>query len=102
MKKLLLAVTTLVLVSASSFSQNESIDRRYELYLGVKVGGNYSHVYDTKGEEFDADPKLGLALGAFVSIPIGNYLGVQSEVLFSQIRNFYILLLPYPNNCPFI
>lgn len=37
-----------------------------------------------KGEEFDADAKLGLATGAFLSIPIGKYFGLQPEVMLSQ------------------
>ena len=84
MKKLILALSTLALVSTSAFSQNGNSDRRDEFYLGAKVGGNYSNVYDTEGEEFDADSKLGFAAGGFLSIPIGTYFGVQPEVLFSQ------------------
>jgi hypothetical protein len=41
-------------------------------------------VYDSQGEEFDADSKFGLAAGAFLQIPFGKYLGIQPEVLFSQ------------------
>lgn len=52
--------------------------------VGLKVGTNYSNVYDSKGEDFEADAKFGLAAGAFVSIPFGRYLGIQPEVLFSQ------------------
>jgi opacity protein-like surface antigen len=84
MKKLILAITTLALISTTAFAQDENMDRRDDLYLGAKVGGNYSNVYDTKGEEFDADPKIGLAFGAFISIPIGTYFGIQPEVMFSQ------------------
>ena len=52
--------------------------------VGVKVGTNYSNVYDSEGEDFEADAKFGLAAGMFVSIPLGKYLGIQPEVLFSQ------------------
>ena len=41
-------------------------------------------MYDTKGQDFQADAKFGLAAGAFVSIPIGTIIGIQPEVLFSQ------------------
>lgn len=54
------------------------------LTLGLKVGANYSNVYDEKDNDFNADPKFGLAMGTFISIPIGQYLGVQPELLFSQ------------------
>lgn len=53
-------------------------------FFGFKVGTNYSNVYDTDGDSFDADPKFGLAIGAFVTIPLGEFLGVQPEILFSQ------------------
>lgn len=59
-------------------------DFRDELQLGVKAGVNYSNVYDSKGEEFRADPKFGFAAGAFLTIPLGTYFGIQPEVLYSQ------------------
>jgi hypothetical protein len=52
--------------------------------FGLKVGTNYSNVYDSEGEDFEANGKFGLAGGAFLSIPLGTYLGIQPEVLFSQ------------------
>lgn len=59
-------------------------DVREKLMLGVKVGLNYSNVYDAQGEAFRADPKLGFVTGAFLCIPIGKFLGFQPEILFSQ------------------
>ncbi|MDP1746541.1 MAG: porin family protein [Bacteroidota bacterium] len=82
MKKIILiigAVTTM-----ANFSSAQETDLRERLLFGLKAGVNYSNVYDTQGEEFQADPKLGLAAGAFVAIPIGKYLGIQPEVLYSQ------------------
>lgn len=55
-----------------------------EVSVGVKIGTNYSNVYDSEGEDFKADAKFGLAAGAFISIPFGSHLGIQPEVLFSQ------------------
>lgn len=55
-----------------------------KVMFGLKVGANYSNVYDTEGEAFNADPKVGLAGGAFFAIPIGKFFGLQPEVLFSQ------------------
>ena len=60
------------------------IDTRDMLFFGLKIGANYSNVYDTKGDAFQASPKFGLATGGFVSIPIGRYFGIQPELLFSQ------------------
>ena len=57
---------------------------RDKLFFGLKIGTNYSNVYDSQGQDFVADAKFGLAGGGFVSIPIGTYFGIQPEVLFSQ------------------
>lgn len=59
-------------------------DSRERLYFGIKGGFNYSNVYDAEGENFDVDPKFGVATGVFLSIPLGRFLGVQAEALFSQ------------------
>jgi Outer membrane protein beta-barrel domain len=52
--------------------------------LGLKAGLNYSNVYDSQGDDFNADPKYGFAGGAFLTMPIGKYFGVQPEILVSQ------------------
>lgn len=65
-------------------SQGEGIDTRGKLQFGLKAGINYSNVYSTKGEEFEADPKFGFAAGAFLAIPIGEKIGIQPEIQFSQ------------------
>jgi len=97
MKKII-TVFTLLIIWISNFNaqntqnnqttqnieSNTVTDTREELHIGAKIGVNYSNVYDTKGEQFNADPKLGLLVGGFISIPIGKYLGFQPELLFSQ------------------
>ena len=83
MKKIILIVAAITLMVNNSNSQS-SIDVRDKLIFGAKLGANYSNVYDEAGEDFVANPKLGGALGVFLSIPIGKYLGVQPEVLLSQ------------------
>jgi hypothetical protein len=77
MKKITLMIMAGLSLAYSTSAQDQAS-------FGLKVGANYSNVYDSKGEEFDADAKFGLAVGAFLSIPIGEYLGIQPEVLFSQ------------------
>lgn len=60
-------------------------DNGYEGFnLGLKLGTNYANVYDTQGDDFRADGKFGFAAGAFLAIPLGQFFGVQPEVLFSQ------------------
>ncbi len=59
-------------------------DRRERIEFGGKLGMSYSNVWDSRGEQFRADPKAGFVGGIFLGIPIGQFLGVQPEVLFSQ------------------
>jgi len=63
---------------------NAQDNSRSKLQLGIKGGLNYSNVWDEQGQDFEADPRIGFAGGAFLSIPIGTYLGIQPEVLYSE------------------
>jgi hypothetical protein len=86
-KKMKKAIIMIALISISinnSSAQSTSTDNREKLFFGIKIGANYSNVYDSEGEDFVADGKFGLAGGAFVSIPLGKFIGIQPEVLFSQ------------------
>lgn len=78
MKKIILLLAVINSMATIINAQDEGPQ------FGLKIGANYSNVYDAKGEEFTADGKAGLAAGAFLTIPIGKYLGFQPEVLFSQ------------------
>lgn len=85
MKKIVWIVIVFAGLACNSFAQESGIyDTRNNLILGIKGGANYSNVYDSQGENFNSEPKYGLAAGAFLSIPIGKYLGIHPEVLFSQ------------------
>ncbi|RBA28291.1 porin family protein [Flavobacterium tibetense] len=85
MKKAILTIALITLsVSNSVAQESTSTDNREKLFFGLKVGANYSNVYDSESEDFVADSKFGLVAGAFVSIPLGKFIGVQPEVLFSQ------------------
>lgn len=83
MKKILFIIAA-VSFMAYHISAQDGMDNRDLLQYGVKIGANFSNVYDSQGEQFNADPKFGLAAGGFIAIPIGKYLGVQPELLFSQ------------------
>jgi hypothetical protein len=78
MKKGILLVVAVVAMAMSSTAQGSGIQ------FGVKAGANYSNVYDSQGEKFNADGKFGYATGIFLGIPLGELLGVQPEVMFSQ------------------
>jgi len=102
MKKLVLLIVTIVITllvnkswaqendnnkesdSKQEKKDNRESDFRDKLIIGIKGGANLSNVYDTKGEDFQADPKYGFVGGGYVAIPIGTYFGVQPELLFSQ------------------
>ena len=74
----------LLLLIASKPVQAQIEDNRELLSFGLKAGLNLSNVWDSKGEDFVADPKYGVAVGAFVSLPLGKYLGFQPELMISQ------------------
>ncbi len=81
MKKIVLAVIIYFAFFNLTFAQN---DEELELSFGGKAGLNYSNIYDEEGEDFIADGKVGIVVGVFAFIPIGPFLGIQPEVLFSQ------------------
>ena len=73
-----------VAFTANYVVAQNSDNSRGQFQFGLKAGANYSNVYDEQGEEFRADHKIGFAGGVFLTIPLGNVLGIQPEVLFSQ------------------
>lgn len=80
MKKLFLITTIIAVMVSKSFAQQT----RDAFSFGLKVGSNYSNVYDSQGEKFTADGKFGLAAGAFFSLPLGKFFGIQPEILYSE------------------
>jgi len=81
--KTLITIAALTLVFAS-ISKAQDTDNRTKLQVGVKAGLSYSNVFDTEGESFNADAKIGLTGGGFLIIPVGKYLGIHPEVMFTQ------------------
>ena len=84
MKKIILAISMIALVANNSIAQENSTDFREKFQIGVKAGANYSNIYDTKNNKVDAENKFGFVGGVFIAIPIGKFLGIQPEILFSQ------------------
>lgn len=90
MKKILRSALLLfaMAVSTTVFAQDDttssSTDTRENFKFGVKAGINLSNVYDEKGEDFVADGKVGFAGGAFIAIPLGKFVGIQPEILYSE------------------
>ncbi len=84
MKKITLLLVACTFLTINVQAQDSVSDNRSKLKFGLKIGGNYSNVYDTEGNSFESDPKFGLVLGGFASIPLGKAVGLQPEFLFSQ------------------
>ncbi len=81
-KSLVMLAAFLLITTGVSFAQMDDFNER--LSFGVKAGANLSNVYDSEGDDFNADAKVGLAIGGFLQVPIGSYLGFHPELLFSQ------------------
>ena len=81
-------ITSLCLVTAlftgTTLLAQDNSDLDDRVTFGLKAGINSSNVYDEKGDDFEGDPKLGFVGGAFIGIPIGDFIGIQPEVLYSQ------------------
>lgn len=73
-----------VTISLTNGNAQSTTDNRETMSFGLKLGTNFSNVYDSDNEDFVADGKFGLAAGAFVSIPFGKFIGIQPEILYSQ------------------
>jgi len=81
------ALFIITMITAGTLkAQNDrwSGDNRESPALGLKAGVNISNLYDTRGEDFEKASKIGFAGGAFLSLPIGRYVGIQPEVIYSQ------------------
>jgi hypothetical protein len=84
MKKSIFIATLIVIAITGKAQEQISPDFRDMIQLGVKVGANYSNVYNVKADEFQADSKFGLATGVFVAVPLNKFIGFQPEILISQ------------------
>ena len=83
MKKVILMLA-FVTISFTNVNAQTETDQRENLSFGLKLGTNYSNVYDSDNDDLVADGKFGFAAGAFVSIPFNKFVGLQPEVMFSQ------------------
>lgn len=83
-KSIILAIVSVMFITNYINAQSTTTDVRDQPHFGVKAGLNLSNVYDEEGDQFNADAKFGFAAGVFASIPIGTFIGVQPEILYSQ------------------
>lgn len=61
-----------------------SHDARDRFKFGLKAGAIYSNIYDVTSNNFAADFRWGFTGGLFMGIPIGKWIGLQPEILYSQ------------------
>lgn len=79
-----LAIALLLCTAGATIAQDDDVDNRDKLQLGITGGFNVSNLYDASSRNFVAGSLIGGVFGGFLSIPIGTYLGLQPEVLYSQ------------------
>lgn len=84
MKKMIYIIIIAAFSSAISMNAQSTTSFNDRVYVGAKAGINYSNVYDTEGEEFDADSKFGAVIGGFLVVPLTEFIKFQPELLFSQ------------------
>lgn len=87
MKKTIFTLFAAIAMFGAKAQENQATsntDTRSNFILGAKLGANYSNVYDSEGQDFVADAKLGFVAGGFVTLPLGKLFAVQPEVLYSQ------------------
>lgn len=83
MKKKIFTIGAMCFICFATINANGQ-DKREKVDFGFKAGINLSNVWDSEGQEFKADSKIGFAGGVYMGIPIGKIIGIQPEVLISQ------------------
>lgn len=71
-------------ISASGFLSTATTDTTRHCQFGIKVGTNYSGITDKESRMFGSEWKYGLAAGVYFRVPLGRYVGIQPEALYSQ------------------
>jgi hypothetical protein len=79
-----LLITSTIVLSGYGLATVGGGDNRDRVHLGAKIGLNLSNVYNTSGDNFVADSKFGMAVGAFTTLPFGKLLAFQPEIMLSQ------------------
>ena len=70
--------------STVNAQSSESIDNRNKLQIELKVGMNYSNLYNINSEFFDINAKSGYCGGIVAKVPITTLLGFQVGSSYSQ------------------
>jgi hypothetical protein len=73
-----------MLLALTGMAKAQLGDDRESVHFGIKAGINMANAVSGSGPDFSSKNRNGFVGGGFVSIPIGKYLGIQPELLFSQ------------------
>ena len=79
-----LIIVSIVFIINNSWAQENKTDFRSNLQLGIKIGTNYSNIYNIQGGQIDAVCRLGFAGGVYLAIPVWKFLDLQPEIVYSQ------------------
>jgi hypothetical protein len=71
-------------INPSSYSDKIEMDCRLKFQYGLKVGFNYSNVFDPQGTYLKAKSVVGFIGGVYIVYPIDKGVGLQPEINFSQ------------------
>jgi hypothetical protein len=72
------------MIPENMVAEDSNRDSTRRCQFGVKMGANYSGIFDKESSMFGSEGKFGLAGGLYFRMPLGKSLGIQPEFLFSQ------------------
>jgi hypothetical protein len=83
MKKLVILIALALAGQAFQANAQEASGER-KVRFGIKRGLNLSTIYSQENGDFHSTVKVGLVMGAFLTIPVGRSFGFQPELLYSS------------------
>jgi outer membrane protein with beta-barrel domain len=82
--KRIVPALVLLFFSASIFAQDNAVDNSPQVRIGLKGGLNIATIIKTNDDNFSSNPLLGFNGGAVLQLPLGRFIAIQPEFLFSQ------------------
>jgi hypothetical protein len=74
----------LLICFGSSLFAQENHDNAPQVRLGIKGGLSIATIIKTNDDSYSTDPLFGFNGGAVLQLPLGRFIAIQPEVLFSQ------------------
>lgn len=82
MKKLALA--SIVALALSNITHAQIQDTRENFHFGIKGGLNFASLIQDEYPNYEVNHKMGYVAGAYLTAPLGKFVGLQPEILISQ------------------